>query len=393
MKVAWICHFYNEEIQSVLHPSVKKAEMAAWIPQFVKLFEKIDTVELHVIAPDSYVVGYKHIKLRGINYHIFNPDIFIFGYNLLDKFKFNARIEYLFNKIIIRRIIKKIKPDIIHLFGAENAYYSSSIMQFKKRFPVLISVQGFISKTNMPLNPWLRKRIKIEKQILSGFKHIAYCAKSVANDILKFNPKAVLHFHDYPVPEIKPIKTDKKFDLVFFARVCKDKGFDDLLQALLILKQSIPDIQLCVIGESSHYYTQLAIKLGIGGNIYWAGRLPTLDDVHLLAIHAKISVLPSYYDTIPGTIIESMFMKLPVVAYSTGGIPEINDKEEYITLVNAGDIKTLAEKILWILQNPDVQKEKSESAYKRAIKMFDNSKIPDDILNAYNLVINDNNKK
>jgi glycosyltransferase involved in cell wall biosynthesis len=123
------------------------------------------------------------------------------------------------------------------------------------------------------------------------------------------------------------------------------------------------------------------------------GHLPELDDVHKMASCAKICVLPTYHDTIPGTIIESMFLKLPVVSYSTGGIPVVNANEECLALVDAGDVNGLAEKILWLLLNPDIREEYGKRAFYRAIEMFDNSLIAGDIISAYNKVIEEFKKK
>jgi glycosyltransferase involved in cell wall biosynthesis len=394
LRIAWICHFSNAEIQNIFHPGIKTNESAPWITQLAKLFENETCIELHIIAPDSHISGYKQFSLRNIHYHFFNPNISIFGYGLLDMFNLNIRTGYPFNKAFIGYIVnKKIKPDLIHLHGAENAYYSSSIFQFRKRYPVLITIQGFLSKSIVEIDYSLKKRIEVEKRILSSFKHFGFRTKTMGQDIRSFNPSAILHWHCYPFEEITPIETEKKYDIVFFARVCKDKGMDDLLKAVSIIKPKMPEVKLCVIGGGSSEYINMADQLGISDNVYWAGFLPTQKEVHKMAPFAKISVLPTYHDIISGTIIESLFLKLPVVAYSVGSIPEVNDKEEYITLVAKGDVSGLAEKILWLLSNPEVMKYKSEKAYIRAVEMFDNSNITEDLLNAYTNVIRDFKKK
>jgi len=61
-------------------------------------------------------------------------------------FKLDYWSDFRLNKNYIKNIIIKINPDIIHLFGAENAYYSSTILQFRNKYPIVITVQGFISK-------------------------------------------------------------------------------------------------------------------------------------------------------------------------------------------------------------------------------------------------------
>ena len=49
------------------------------------------------------------------------------------------------------------------------------------------------------------------------------------------------------------------------------------------------------------------------------------------AINARICVLPTYHDILPGTILESMFMKLPVIAYDVTGLSELNDKGQSVS--------------------------------------------------------------
>lgn len=388
LKVVWICHFINEEVNNIVSPGAVLNEMAPWISQLAKLFESVKEVEIHIVAP--YLKGpvYTEFTLRNIHYHLFNTTLIFGKWNLLELLNFNIRTRYLVNRLFVAFIVRKIQPDIIHLHGAENAYYSSSIMQFKNKFPVLVTVQGFISHTTInPLSIDLIFRINIEKKILSSFRHICYRTAAMGKEILRLNPNAILHWHNYPIIEVLPYGKEDKFDIVYFARVCKDKGFDDLLLALSIIKSDFPSIKLCVIGTGFENYIQIADQLLLSDNIHWAGFLRRQDDVFKLASCAKISVLPTYHDTIPGTIIESMFLKIPVVAYAVGGIPEINETEHCISLVDRGDVKNLAKEIIYLLSDPAKMQLQSELAYSRAKQMFDNSIIPEQLLPIYKEVI------
>lgn len=393
MKIVWICHFSNAEIQAILHPGISTNEFAPWITQLAQLFENDNRIELHIIAPHEHILRNKQFILRNINYHFFNPYIFLFGGKITRIFQFDYRTNFLYIKMIVRKIVNKIKPDLIHLHGAENAFYSSSIFQFRKKYPVLITVQGFISHCSEELDYLTNKRVKIEKKILKDFKHFGYRTQTMGKDIKKYNPEAKLHWHLYPIAEIKMYDVKKKYDLIFFARITKEKGIDDLLKALAFVKKQKPDVKLCVIGGSSKRYIcflkRLAEQLDISKNVCWPGYLLTHADVHELAASARISVLPTYHDIIPGTIIESMFLKLPVVAYDVGSIHEVNEMEDCIALVPKGDINGLSAKIISLLQDPEGMKLRSERAYKRALKMFDNRSICSDLIKAYNLVMND----
>jgi len=389
IKIAWICHFSNAEVQRKLNLNKKINEMAPWIPALAKLFEGRDEVELHVISPHEYISGYKYFEIRGIHYHFFNAHIPFWGRHWPIFFKFDYWTDFYFTKKTVKKIVNQIQPDLIHLHGAENAYYSSSILQFKNDYPVLVTIQGFISHTRDKSHYQIKKRIQCEQQILKTLKHFGYRTKTMGEDIKKYNPEAELYWHHYPFPEIKPYEVEKKFDIVFFARVTKDKGIEDLLKALAILKKNRSDVSLCIIGGAHPNYIvflkKMADQLAISNNILWAGFLPKQEEVHKLAASARISVLPTYHDIISGTIIESMFLKLPVVAYNVGSIHEVNSSGlKYVHLVEKGNVNEFAMKIQELLIKPQQYLENlGQAGFQRAQYLFNSDSIFDDLTKAY----------
>jgi glycosyltransferase involved in cell wall biosynthesis len=312
-------------------------------------------------------------------------------------FKWDYISNFQKNKRITKNLVKKIRPDIIHLHGAENAYYSSTFIQFLDKYPTIFTLQGFISKSNSKKTKLIKKRIEIEKEIITKIKNAFYRTKTMVEDMKAINPDLNLFWNDYPSKKNKSFEVaQKKYDIVFFARITKEKGIEDLLQALSLLKKNKPEISLCVIGSGNIEPLKIMAKdLGIEENVKWAGFLPTQEDVHKLASQANISVLPTYHDIISGTILESMFLKLPVVAYNVGSIHEVNEKEEIISLVDKLDVEGLAKAIKYLLDNSDLRAEKAEKGYKRAVEMFTHSdeEIRESLLNAYHKVIEDFHKK
>jgi glycosyltransferase involved in cell wall biosynthesis len=391
MKIVWLCYFSNAEIQSVLHPGVSANEFCPWISQLANLFEICPEAEVHIVSPQNNISGYKHFTLRNIHYHFFNPEPVLFGKSLA-RFHMNYHTGFFYMKFIIRKIVHKIQPDLIHLHGIE-VDHSSSIFQFKDKFPILITIQGFVSNATNKDNYFIKKRIKIEQKILRDFRHFGYRTVTMGDEIKKINPRAELHWHHYPFPALKPCQAEKKYDIVFFARVTRDKGIEDLLQAIAIVKKQRAGISLCVIGGTNSGYVdsmkQLAARLHLTDSIHWAGYIPKHEEVHRLAASARISVLPTHHDIISGTIIESLFLKLPVVAYDVGSIHEINREEECVSLVARGDVGALAQRILKLLQDPQKANDLAEKAYRKARVMFDNQPILSDLLAAYRAVLAD----
>jgi glycosyltransferase involved in cell wall biosynthesis len=119
------------------------------------------------------------------------------------------------------------------------------------------------------------------------------------------------------------------------------------------------------------------------------GFLP-LEKCHNYVSMSKICVLPTYHDIISGTILESMFLKVPVIAYSVGSIPELNEKNKTIITVPKGDIGGLSREMFKLLNSEVKRKELSEKAYKKAVGIFSGEDIYKDVINAYKKVIKSN---
>lgn len=365
-------------------------EMAPWISALIKLFRDVSQIELHIVAPNVYNNTNEEIIKDGIHYHFFQ----------FSRFRLPKKLAVLtsilwgggnFNtsNSTIRRIISDLKPDIIHLHGVEHPYYSAGIISLIDKYPILVSIQGFIGNVDSK-NKIVIRRIENERYILQNASHFGVTTEDMIRYINQYNPSAKYYFIEYPVvdvPKTKDQTTNESIDIIFFARVCKSKGIEDLLKALQIVKRRIPDVSLVVIGDTPrNYYNKLktlAHYLGIDKNVKFIGFLNSQNEVHLLALNAKVYVLPTYFDAIPSTMIESMLMKLPVISYSSGGIPELNREGQAVLLIPRGDIEQLASMIIQVLYNPIKRRELAEFAYNVALKRYDNNKIVQDVLCAY----------
>lgn len=390
IKVLWLCYFTNYDVQDIIKPYKRIGEVAPWISSLIPLFEKDDDVELHIVSQHEWITGYKKFTKKGITYHFINKGIPFIGRHWPGIFRVDLWTYYFYMKKRFAHIVKKVKPDIIHLHGTENEF-CTGITQFHEKYPVFITIQGFIHKTESR-SPVIQKRIDTELKILRMFNHYGYRTETMGRDIKSVNQSAILHWHKYPVKVIAPADMEKKYDIVFFARMSKDKGIVDLLKAVALIKKKKPEISLCAIGGGkTDGLRSLAHELGVEKNVFWAGFLPTQKDVHRLACAARISVLPTYHDIIPGTIVESMFLKLPVVAYDVGSIHEVNTNKEIITLVQKGDIETLAHAIIALLHDENKRKEKAELGYHRVMEMFNRNddEIREDLLRAYRSTIDE----
>lgn len=392
MKVVWLCHFVNQEMKTFFHtPNVK--EYCPWINNLIELFKGRDDIELHIVSPNSYTNKQKDLLLKNVSYHFYQQRPYFITKKLYTFLRVESWTNFYFVKKRIVKTINSINPDIIHLHGAELPIYSSGILPLINKFNTLVTIQGFVRNTKRS-NWAIKKRIQIEETILKKAPHIGVRTKEMSETALELNPNAQLHFHNYPITipnYIKDSKIPSAFDIIYFARLTKDKGIEDLFQALAIIKKTKPDVSLHIIGGANKSYMDrlrvIIKRFNIEENIKFLGFMETQQEIFKYAISAKICVLPTYHDIIPGTIIESMFVKLPVVAYAVGGIPELNEKGEALLLVEKNNIEQLSQKILDLLNDKDRRTALAEYAYILVTERFKNQNVVKDIVKAYNEIL------
>lgn len=375
IRVVWLCQFTNAEIQSLIKPRKPVNEIAQWIPINLKGVEGDSRFEVYVLSPHEYISGIRKCEIRGVHYVFYPLGIPFLGRHWPYFFRPDYWTSFYRSKKIVKKWVKKLKPDVIHLFGGENPVYSSTILPLLSKCPSILTVQGFISHTTERRTRTLQQRIAIENNVIKGIPIAFYRSKKLAEDLLHINPRMELIWSNFGSQRVPiPDNTEGKvYDVVFWGRICKDKGADDLLKAISALKAKGQYVKACIIGHAMPSYLELAKELGIEDNIYWAGFQETQSDVHKLAVKSKITVLPTYHDVLPGTIVESMFLGIPIISYDVDSNPEINEREEVIKLVPKGDINALADSIELLLHDDNLRAVYAEREKTRATEMFDKS--------------------
>jgi len=389
IKVLWICHFSDPSIQKFIKPWKQVTQFAPWISNTIPIFENRPDIELHIISPHEYIYGIREYVDQGVHYHFFNPYIPVWGRHWPGLFKWDVWTDYAKNKRIVRKIVDKIKPDVIHLQGAENPYYSATVIPLLGKLPIVVNLQRinleFLKQDNL--------RAKIERTILNNATFFTIRTTTMERDIKAYRSDAKVLWASNARPTLVPISVNKEFDLVYFARVSKEKGIEDLIKAMGLVHSKLPHIKLCIIGGASdrykEYLHEMAKALQIDNDIIWKGYLPSLVKVHNEASKAKVSVLPTYNDIIPGTIIESMQLGLPVVSYKAGSIPELNEEEENVLLSEIGDIEGLANNITRLLSDEELYNTMSKRGIECIKERFSNQNVFQQHMDCYKEVIAD----
>lgn len=379
IKVVWLCHLTNEQLDN--HFNKEMNMCAYWMTQFIEIV-KHENIELHIVSPNYYNNRNTDFSIDGVNYHLYKYYSGIGGTK-------SAIIECtLFSQILqkkVQRIISLIKPDIIHLFGAENITYSQGFLPFVKQKNTILTFQGYIQQAKCSGNFFRRltisKRVKNEDAILKEVNNITFAdieerCREFYRD--KYG-RGVCHILNFPVklPNIDASIIKKEYDIVFWGRVTVDKGVEDLINAVYILKKKRPNISCLILGGGSEDYRSkldaLVYEKGLESSIHFGGFQKTNEELFSNASKAKVYVLPTHYDALPGSIRESMYMKLPVVSYPVGDIPQLNKDNECVLLAKYLDIEDLASKISQLLDDEIMRNRLIANSYSLVSRMNDTS--------------------
>ncbi|GEM_PF-3375209 len=396
IKIAWICEFSSEFIQNHLPLWKKTPPYGAWISTTLEGFKNSAEFEIHVISPHQYLKKDYSFEAEGVFYHFFSAGIPFIKRTWPPFFNLDLFTNYYFYTRKIGKLIGKIKPALINLHGAEVPRHSSSVLELYQKYPVLVSIQGFISLDVYGQNDSLKKkRIQVESEIIQKCSYFGGDADSKL--LIKKMRNTGFEYYNYYYPigshieKFAALAIPKEFDLLFWGRIVKDKGAEDFLELVSKLKANFPYIKACYIGPvGSSYFEFLkeeAVKLGCEKNILFKGFIRSDEELYTMVLKARILVTPTYNDRFPTVIREAVCLRLNVISYNTGSIPQFNNGEERILITKKGDIEKLAAHAEKLMTDHPYFNELSAKAYQHGVDEFSVTCNCDKMMSAYREIL------
>jgi glycosyltransferase involved in cell wall biosynthesis len=157
--------------------------------------------------------------------------------------------------------------------------------------------------------------------------------------------------------------------LLVMARLEPQKGHRILLQALSLLRAEFPSIRLICLGTGAlkDELTKTARDLGLENIVRFVGFRSNVGD-WLAAV--DIGVLPSFYEGLPLTAVETLAAGIPLVATAVDGTPEVVIDGETGHLVPPGDPAAMADAIGRLARQPELRRKFALAGRARVLKRF-----------------------
>lgn len=397
IKVAWICHLSNEEIRKSLNfrkeytSFLKKtilSDYAKWNTNAINEFKKFDDIELHIISPHTLLLSrIQEFVKEGIHYHMFRSEDDCLLFKLKRKFlKGRYRTpDYAENIRNIVSIIDTIKPDLVHVIGAENPIYSSAALSISKDTPLIVALQTLMIDPEFFANYHISKdiydyRSGIERNILQRADYISCRGQKFVN-VLRNEFGTNVKILDMPLvvgEKINALESEKEYDFVYFAKDI-EKAADWAIEAFALAHKKQAGITMNIIGcymqKTKFALDKRLNELGITDKITFSGSLPTHDDVIKQVRKARFALLPLKIDLVSGTIREAMANGLPVVTTITPATPKLNEARESLLLSEKEDHKAMAENMLRLLNSTELAARLKSNAFETIKERYDNETI------------------
>ncbi len=253
---------------------------------------------------------------------------------------------------------------------------------------------GFAGKLAILLNPYHWLVLKLERKIFHEhrYKKIIAISKLVKKDILThyhipesdieviYNGVDLKRFH----PSNKELYReeirrkhgiqDSEFVILFVGSGFKRKGLRFLLNAVNLIQQRVT---VLIAGKGSEKRYNFKEKKQ---NIIFCG---PQRDIHKYYAASDIFVFPTIYEPFGNVHLEALASGLPVITTNQSGAAEIIENGVHGFIIPAPeDYAAIAERIKFLLENPDHRKTISYNARKRA-EEFSIDRFIKNILNLY----------
>jgi glycogen(starch) synthase len=312
-------------------------------------------------------------------------------------------------KIVIQTNLKE-RFDVIHAQGLSSFGYALQKKKFGKQLPPMImNPQGLEEfKTNNPFKYILytsfRQQVRLgakysQKVIATDKCSVAEVKEHlrIAEEKIAVLPNAVdieecLDFVDEGVKkDLRARFALPESSIIFLSvgRLERNKGYHYMVESLAHIKNELPSNWIWLLAGHGSDRKLLERKVkhsGLTSNVIFVGTLSDRE-LHNLYELAHVFIHPTLYEGSSIVTLEAMVHKLPIIASSTGGLPD-KVKEGYNGLLCIpGNINDLAKKIMMIMQRKKDLKALGENSYKLVQKDFSWDKVIQGYIKIYEEMI------
>ncbi len=278
----------------------------------------------------------------------------------------------------VKKVLDEFQPDVIHLQTAEGI--AIAVSRYAKKYDVPLVSTGHAYPDNITSNLKLIKPMKrpvdaaLRVYMASFLKHSEYATMPTEMAIEDLVPQNRKRFKVTVEPlsngvDLKCFKPgvaksmirkkyglEDKLRVLYVGRVDPEKSIDKVVEAFLLVRQKVPEAELVIVGDGTAKadLVSLTKKLGLEGSVKFLGRvmLPELAEIYKTG---TLFATASKTETQGIVLIEAAATGLPLVAVDAGAVEELCQDGKNGILCEPDNIQALAQAMVKILENHELQ--------------------------------------
>lgn len=246
-----------------------------------------------------------------------------------------------------KKVLKELRPDVVLTYTIKpNVYAGYACGRLKIPFIANITGLGTAVENKGPLQGVFIKLLKIglKKASMVFFQNSENMQFLLDKKAISGN-YALLPGSGVNTAEFAPIEypSGDTVEFVFIARIMKEKGIDQYLDAAIAIKEKYPNTKFHICGFCEKEYGERVERMAADGTVIYHGMV---DDVRKVLAVTHCTVHPTYYpEGMSNVLLESCASARPIITTDRSGCREIVDDGVNGFVVRQQDSADLIEKI------------------------------------------------
>jgi glycosyltransferase involved in cell wall biosynthesis len=325
------------------------------------------------------------------NFNDLNIDVVTFGqenntyqknnitYSELKRMRFGKILfpfELLYDLIRLKRVIKKLHPDIIHI-QSTIPLFSFLGLYLINDYNILLTLHGYV-REEYKVHVGFKKIVNmvfgvpLERFALSKIPRIITVSPQIKDFIIKkTNSKIIMIPNGIDlkyIQKIQPANRNNNPIVFYLGMLTKGKGIADLIKSISVVKKDITNVKLFIGGSGPYEDTlrRLVTDFDLEENVTFLGFLNEEEKFSYMK-SIDLFILPSHWESFPIVLLEAMACGKPIIATDIGGVSYAVNNGVNGYLYEPGDVKELTNKIIKLLSNKELMEQMGKENQKKSL--------------------------
>ncbi len=320
-----------------------------------------------------FITYQQPVRLNVFNANIFYHEVRVPTYPLFDYPPYEVALASTMVDVIINHDL-----DLLHVHyaipHASAAYMAKQIIKKKngRDVPVITTLHGTDitlvgrDKTYEPVVTFSINESDAITAVSDNLKEETYKHFAITKEIdVIHNFVDVTRFSKKPIDAFRRVIAPNGEKILLHASNFREvKRVDDVIKVFAQVRKKIT-AKLMMVGDGPerHMAEELARKLGVDEDVRFVGKQEQMEEI--LAV-SDLFLLPSEYESFGLAALEAMAAGEVVISTNVGGLPEIVQHNITGFMANVGDVDTMSNYAIGILQDEQKLQAMKEAAFLHA---------------------------